>query len=178
MTITTQSRLIRLGLVLFFILQSMFFILAWTGDFSAFFDIKMRFTPEGLSYLELQQLTGSQKLLGAAIGCPSLLIMSYGLWHLWFMLKDLETANIFSLNNIRALRSFTGATLLGICYNLLEAPLRTLVLRMFTDGSDRPIKFSINTEVFMLLFISCLFYLLINMMHEGRRLAEENEGFI
>jgi hypothetical protein len=68
--------------------------------------------------------------------------------------------------------------LLSTLLSIIEPPLRTLVWRFGFGASGRRTAVGVSSEELLLVLVCALFFLITNLMHEGRRLAEENEGFI
>ncbi|MBY0572458.1 MAG: DUF2975 domain-containing protein [Undibacterium sp.] len=178
MKIATQCQSIRVLLCIVFLFQCLFFVLAWSNIPLDVAGLHMYLTPSGLSFAQMGDLMPSQRLIGTLLGLPNIVAMAYGFWHLYALLISVQHRAIFSMKNIVALRSFAGAGFLATLATILELPLRHLCFKIFTKVDDRQVSFSITSEQLMLILVSCLFYLVINIMHEGRRLAEENEGFI
>ncbi len=173
-----QCRLIRLLVWLCFFIQLGFFVMAWSSALPDFGVFVMRITPNGMNFDQVHQLAFDQRLLGVALGLPPVLVMSYGLWHLDKMLINFQANAMFALATIRHLRSFAGATILSVFLGILELPMRGLFLGLLQDGKLGRLTLGVQSEELLLLLISGLFYLITRMMHESRRLAEENEAFV
>ena len=138
----------------------------------------MRISPNGLSFEQVSQMAASQRLLGIALGLPSLLALSFGLWHLDRMLINFKKNAMFAVSTIAHLRAFAGATVLAIAMDILVLPIRSILFNLMREGKVGHISMGVSSEQLLLLLVCGLFYLITNMMHESRRLAEENEGFI
>jgi len=178
MKITTQSTIIRYFLWIIFSIQIGYFILAW-GDilFSLGVDT-VHVTARGLNVEQMRSLRTDQRLLGAALGLGSLFLILLGFWNLDQLLRRIQSTKVFALENIRFLRNFSAAMMYATFYAIIETPLRALAFRALPDLPKQALSIRVNTEDLLLVLICSLFYLIINMMHEGRRLAEENEAFI
>jgi hypothetical protein len=172
----TELRVIRLLLVVCVFLQLAFFVLAW-GDLLPH-DLFMQMSPREMRVEDVRALTLGQRLLAASLGLPALLALCYGMWRLARALGNVERSALFDVDTIGHLRVFAGATLASTLLGIVELPLRTLLLHF---GFARPgVKLSIgvSSDQVLLILVCALFYLVIRIMHEGRRLAEENEGFV
>ena len=176
--IKTQCRLIRALLWLCFAIQVAFFILAWSSALPGVGSFWMRITPNGLSFAELSQMALNQRVLGIALGLPSLLALSFGLWRLDRMLINFQKNAMFAVNTIGHLRAFAGATALAIIVDIVVLPIRSILFNLMLEGKIGRMAMGISSEQLLLLLVCGLFYLITNMMHESRRLAEENEGFV
>ena len=138
----------------------------------------MRISPNGLSFEEVRQMVLSQRLLGVVLGLPSLLVLSFGLWRLDRMLINFQKKIMFAVDTIAHLRAFAGATMLAIVLDILVLPIRSILFNLMLEGKIGRMSMGLSSEQLLLLLVCGLFYLITNMMHESRRLAEENEEFI
>lgn len=170
-----QCRAIRALLLLCIGLQTLFFVLAWSSLLPA--GGFMQMTATGLSAEAMRALPAGQRLAGVVLSAPLLLGLGYGFWRLERMLANFERAAYFDPASIAHLRAFAGATLGVTLYAIAEPPLRALVFR-FGFGVQAKLSIGVSSEQLMLILVCGLFYLVTRMMQEGRRLAEENEGFV
>jgi hypothetical protein len=176
--IKTQCRLIRTLLWLCFVIQFAFFILAWSSALPGIGSFWMRITPNGLDFEQVSQMALNQRFLGVALGLPSLLVLSFGLWRLDRMLFNFQNNAMFALSTIAHLRAFAGATALAITLDIVVLPIRSILFNLMLEGKIGHMAMGISSEQLLLILVCGLFYLITNMMHESRRLAEENEGFV
>ncbi|MFZ6656319.1 DUF2975 domain-containing protein [Undibacterium sp. TJN19] len=178
MTTPTQCRLIRILLLLCFLTQVLFFILAWTSTLPSLGTWLMRVVAKGLSQQEMQNLSSAERWLGVLTGLPVIISMAIGLWNLDRLLARLNQATMFSLQSIGRLRTFAGAISLSTVLSIIEPPVRTAAYLLLPGEHTGKFSVSVSTEELVLLLVCTVFYLVIGIMHEGRRLAEENEAFI
>lgn len=171
-----QIGVVRLLLAVCVLLQLSFFVLAWSSLLPAGGFIQVG-APE-MSIEAMRVLALPQRLAGAALAVPALLSMCYGMWRLERMLANLERRAMFDHATIGHLRAFAGATLFSTVMGIGEHPLRSVLFRFGFDARDTSYSVGINSEQLLLILVCALFYVVITMMHEGRRLAEENEGFV
>lgn len=172
----TESRVIRVLLLVCALLQLLFFVAGWSGVLAA--DGFVQISPSGMSDAAAQALTAAQRLAGAATGLPVLLALAYGLWRLHRALRNIAHKAMFSVATIAHVRAFAGAVLLSTGLAILEPPLRALVYRFVLDLPGNKLAIGVSNDQLLLILVCALFYLIVRMMHEGRRLAEENEGFV
>ena len=171
-----ECRVIRLLLSVCVLLQVAFFALAW-GDLLPH-DLFMQLSAPGMSSEGMRALSLGQRAGGALLGLPALLALCYGMWRLDRALRNVERRAVFDLDTIGHLRVFAGATLAATFLAIVEVPLRALLFRYLFGAAGNKMSIGVSADQAMLILVCALFYLVIRIMHEGRRLAEENEGFV
>lgn len=179
MQIGRLCRLLRAGLLIFLLVEVGFFILAWL--WATPFHIgpwKMLVVPDGMTLEARQAMPTLQRMLGIAVGLPPISLLVYGMLHLERTLRQFQLGAIFASRTIASLRVFAGATFLSVVLANFEQPLRALVFNLAYASQTNGITFDITSNEILLILVCGLFYLIVWIMHEGRRLAEENEGFI
>jgi len=169
--------LIRALLWLCVAVQAAFFVLAWTTYAPNIGSMTIDMTAIGMPFGAKLALTPTQRAIGAALALPITLVLFYGLWRLDRLLLNFRRQDLFTAQSIGHLRAFAGATLLSTLLSIAELPVRTLALRMTGNGSQH-FAIGVNSEQLMLILVCGMFYLITRLMREGRRLHEENEGFI
>lgn len=157
-------------------LQLAFFVLSWSGWLPP--DAVMQVSAKGMSGQDMRALDLPQRLVGMALGVPALLALCYGMSRLARLLVNVRRGATFDRATMAHLRSFAGATLLSTLMSIVEPPLRTAILRFGFGAPGAKYSVGVSSEELLLVLVCALFYLITNLMHEGRRLAEENEGFI
>ena len=158
-------------------MQAVMFVLAWTDFESALGAIVVQLTDTGVSSAAKLAMTPAQRAVGAAVGLPALLVLTYGLWRLDRLLLNFHRLDLFTAESIGHLRMFAGATLLATGLSILELPVRSVAVCAMQSGQCE-VTMKFNSEELMMVLVCALFYLITRLMQEGRRLAEENESFI
>jgi hypothetical protein len=169
--------LIRALLWLCVAVQAAFFVLAWTTYAPAIGSMNIDMAAHGMEFGAKLALTPAQRTLGAAVSLPATLVLVYGLSRLDRLLLNFRRRDLFTAPSISHLRAFAGATLLSTLLSIVELPVRTLALRL-AGGATQHFAVGVNSEQLMLILVCGMFYLITRLMHEGRRLREENEGFV
>jgi hypothetical protein len=164
-----SPRVVR-ALVMVAIASQLFaFVLSWTAWLpSTFF---MQLWPAGLSADSVRALGSGLRWSGALLGVPGLAALCYGLWQLARLAANAGRGAMFDLANIVCLRRFAGAILLSTALSIIEVPLRALAWHT-------PLSIGVSGDQLLVVLMGGLFYLVVRLMHEGRRLARENEGFV
>ena len=170
---------IRWLLLAFLLVQIVFFILSWVIPMPlSLGPIHIQLDPDGMGVGLVRELSSLQKTAGILIGLPGLAALSYGIVRLGQALAGFQQGRIFAIDTIARLRSSAGATCLAIVLFMLEKPLRLMAFNAFGSGKGYPISIDVTSNELLLLLMCSLFYLIAGVMQEGRRLSEENEGFI
>jgi hypothetical protein len=172
-------QVIRWLLLAFLFIQVAFFVFSWMIPMPlALGPIHMQLDPDGMGVGLVRELSLSQKTAGILIGLPGLAALSYGIVRLGRTLVQFQHGRIFAVNTIAHLRASAGATFLAIVLFTLEKPLRLLAFNALGTGKHYPVSIDVTSNELLLILVCSLFYLIAGVMHEGRRLSEENEGFI
>lgn len=170
---------IRWMLLVFLGIQVCFFVLAWMVPMPMHIGpLAMQLAPEGLSIDAVRQLSTPQTMLGIVLGLPGLALLAHGVRHLGQTMRQFQQGAIFAATTIGHLRSFAGATLCSAVAFNLEPALRATIFNLMSSGRQHQIVAAFTSNELLLILVCSLFYLIAGVMHEGRRLAEENEGFI
>ncbi len=172
----TELRILRVLLALCALLQLAFFALGWSGVLAP--DAVVQISPTGIAHAAAHAMNAQQRLLGAMVGLPVLLALLYGLWRLQCALRNIDRNAMFGLDTIAHVRAFAGAALASTLLAIVEPPLRTLALRLAPGTHGQTMSIGVTSDQLLLILVCALFYLIIRLMHEARRLAEENEGFV
>ncbi len=172
----TQCTLIRALLALCVSVQVAFFVLSWSGFLPV--DGVVQISAKGMSAAQMRTLDLPQRAAGIALGLPALLALCYGMARLARLLVNVRRGATFDRATIGHLRAFAGATLLSTLLSIIEPPIRTIVLRYGFGAPSPKFAVGVSSEEVLLVLVCALFFLITNLMHEGRRLAEENEGFV
>lgn len=172
----TETRIIRALLAACAVLQLTFFVLGWSGLLPASSFVQI--SPAGISDAALPALSAAQRTAGALAGLPVLIALGYGLWRLLLALANIERRAMFGLDTIAHVRAFAGALLASTLLAIVEVPLRLLAWRLLPGAHSSKMSIGVSNDQLLLILACALFYLIIRLMHEARRLAEENEGFV
>lgn len=114
----------------------------------------------------------------------SIVILATRLPLLWGLLRLRRTfqfyaeLRFFDKAALRSLRDFTFALTTFAMLSVFLGSLNTLILTWHLGPSSRTLEFSITSSNLQLLILSGLFLIIITIMNEGARIAEENRGFV
>ena len=131
-----------------------------------------------MSIATARALGTGQRVLGMLAGLPALAALLYGMWRLQRMLIGMRQATPFATGTIAHLRSFAGCVLVATLWSIIEPALRALLYRYALGLPVHGLSMGIDSSEVMLILVCALFYLITGVLHQGRRLAEENEAFV
>lgn len=170
--------LLRLVLLAFVLVQVLYFVMAWLVPQGAMLaGVHMVVTPKWLAAEAVAALAPGPLAAGMLAGAPVLLLTAYAAWRLNALLRALQQGALFAAATIGHLRAFAGAALGALAWSVLETMLRGLAWRTFF-GIEGHVNIGVSSEELLAMLVCLLFFLIAGLMHEGRRLAEENEGFV
>lgn len=177
--LTRMCQAIRLLLLAFLLVQIAFFIVSWLVPMPLMLgSLHVQLDPDGMATGSVNQLAPLQRMLGMAVGLPGLAMLTYAISRLGRTLTHFENGKIFAIETIAYLRAAAGATFMSVALFNLEKPLRGVVFNLTGGGKNYPVAIDVTSNELLLILVCSLFYLIAGVMHEGRRLSEENEGFI
>lgn len=166
-------------LVVFLALEILYFVLSWrgSGTYRLVF-MQMDFWPDGMTLDRLRYLSFEHRLIGIFLGLPALGMFFYAVVQFHSLLNYIKEGMIFATHTIATLQAFAGNLLLYMVLANLEKPLRAVILNALGANPKLVIVFSISGNELILVLVCTLFYILSAIMLEGRRLEEENKGFV
>lgn len=172
-------KFIRWLLLGYLAVQFIFFLLPWIVPMPLELGpLHIQLDPEGMQKGLVRELSTLQKVMGVSIGLPALAALSFGIVRLGQTLHRFQQGHIFAIDTIAHLRASAGAIFLATVLFIVEKPLRDIAFNLFGHGQSYPVSIDVGSSELLLLLVCSLFYLIAGVMHEGRRLSEENEGFI
>lgn len=170
--------MLRLALLAFVLVQTWYFVMAWLVPQGVVVGgIHMSMTPKWLTADAVAALGTGPLLAAMAVSAPVVLLTAYAAWRLDALLRALKEGALFAVATIGHLRAFAGAALGAMVYSVLETLVRGLIWR-HAFGVEGRVDIGVSSEELLAILVCLLFFLIAGLMHEGRRLAEENEGFI
>jgi len=169
---------LRLALLAFVLVQAIYFVMAWLVPQGATIaGIHMVMTPKWLEPDAVAALTAGPLAVAMFANLPVVLLTAYAAWRLNALLRALQQGALFAATTIGHLRAFAGAALGAMAWSVLDTLLRGLAWRAIF-GIEGHARIGVSSEELLAMLVCLLFFLIAGLLHEGRRLAEENEGFI
>lgn len=163
------------------LLQLLYFTLSWIlPEATQLGPVAVSFTPRGLAAGAVAGLPPGLRWSGTLCALPALLLLGYAFLRLDRMLRACAGGRMFALETVGHMKAFAASLLGALVLTVLEPALRALVWRLLAGGTGhaRPVQVGVSSEELMLVLICALFFVVASMMHEARRLAEDNEGFV
>ena len=178
-SIKNHVRIVRLLSALLGLLQLAYFLLAWVApEPLQLGPVAMRFYPRGMEASAVAGLTAGLRWSGALCALPALLLLGYALLRLDRMLRACADGRMFATRTVGHMKAFAASLLGALVLTVIEPALRALVWRFGLGGPPRSVDVGVSSEELMLVLICALFFVVASMMHEARRIAEDNAGFI
>lgn len=169
---------LRLALLAFVLIDAAYFAMAWLVPQGLVLGgVHMVMTPKWLAPDTVAGLAAGPLAVAMLANAPVLLLTAYAAWRLDALLRALRQGALFAAQTICHLRVFAGAALGAMACSVLETLLRGLAWRHLF-GIDGHVRIGVSSEELLAMFVCLLFFLIAGLMHEGRRLAEENESFV
>lgn len=172
-------RMVRILAALLGLLQLAYFLLSWfLPETSQLGSVSVSFYPRGMQPGEVAGLTPAMRWASILLALPALLVLGYALLRLDRMLRACARGQMFALATVAHMKSFIGCVLASLALTIVEPMLRTLVWRHGFGRNDQRFNVGVSSEDLTLLLICALFFVVASLMHEARRIAEDNEGFV
>ena len=171
--------LVRILSAVLGLLQLAYFLLAWVAPESTQVGpVAMTFYPRGMGSDTVATLTPGLRWAGILCALPALLLLGYALLRLDRMLQACAGGQMFALRTVGHMKAFAACLLGTLVLTVIEPALRALVWRLGFGGPPRAVNVGVSSEELVLVLICALFFVVASMLHEARRIAEDNEGFI
>jgi len=178
-SIRLHIRLVRFLSVLLALLQLAYFLLSWIfPEPVQVGPVTMNFYPRGMGTNAVAGLAPGLRWAGVLCALPALLLLGYALLRLDRMLGACAGGRMFALRTVGHMKAFAAALLGTLVLTVIEPALRAFVWRHALGGGVQGVQVGVSSEELMLVLICALFFVVASMMHEARRIAEDNEGFV
>jgi hypothetical protein len=172
-------RIVRLLSAVLGLLQLAYFLLTWVApDTTHIGSVAISFYPRGMGSSAVAALTPGLRRAGILCALPALLLLGYALLRLDRMLRACARGQLFALRTVGHMKAFAACLLGTLVLTVIEPALRAVVWRLCFGGPPRPVNMGVSSEELTLVLICTLFFVIASMMHEARRIAEDNEGFV
>jgi len=169
---------LRVVVALFVLVQAAYFVISWfVPEGVVLGGVRMVMSPKWLSPADVAALSPGRLALGVLVSAPVFVLVAYAGWRLDALLRALARGVLFAAATIGHLRAFAGAALAAMVWSVLDTLLRGLAWRHVL-GDESKLNIGVSSEELLAMLVCALFFVIAGLMHEGRRLAEENEGFV
>jgi hypothetical protein len=173
-------QMIRLGGAVFVlgVLAIYFVTWLWPGVNQLHHPVMPKFQLSGLDIQTLSSLLIGERLLLSAISVPYLVVLAWAFYRLDQMLRGFMLGEFFERETVGHLRAFAGLLLLAKLLSLAALHVRVAVFAHVLGRHDGRAVVNLSSDDMAVLLMCALFFLIARMMEEGRRIAEENKGFV
>ena len=131
----------------------------------------------GVSLTALSTLSLGERLLVSAASLPYIVALVWAFWRLDRMLRGFERGAFFERQTVGDLRAFAGLLLLAKVLSLVAMHVR-VALVVHLVGHKASAMVNLSSDDLSILLLCALMFAIAHMMEEGRRLADENKGFV
>ena len=171
--------LVRMLSALLGLMQLVYFTLSWFApEPTQVGSVAMSFYPRGMAPGAVAGLAPGLRWTGIVCALPALLLLGYALLRLDRMLQACAGGRMFALRTVGHMKAFAACLLGTLVLTVIEPALRALVWRLGFGGPPRAVNVGVSSEELTLVLICALFFVVASMMHEARRIAEDNAGFV
>jgi hypothetical protein len=174
-------RLIRIGGVVFVagVIGIYLFVAFWPELHGHSHSFMLRMHLAGVSTQTLGQMGGGERVLVSGLSVPYLMALVWAFFQLDRVIAAFERGEFFEQKTVAHLRRFAGFLFLAKVLSLMALHARVAVVKHWI-ATDKPHFVAINLSIddLSVLLMCALFFLIARLMEEGRRLAEENRGFV
>lgn len=172
-------RLARALALLLGALQLIYFVLSWlVPEASQIGPVAVSFSPRGMEPGAVAALAPGLRWAGIACALPALCLLGYALLRLDRMLRACAGGQMFALRTVGHMKAFAGSILAALLLTVIEPALRAVVWRLGLHAPEQRVNVGVSSEELTLVLVCALFFAIAAMMHEARRIAEDNEGFV
>jgi hypothetical protein len=176
---TPYLGLVRAVAALLGLLQLAYFLLSWFfPEAMQLGPVSVSFYPRGMQAGDVGGLAPALRWSGILIALPALSMLGYALLRLDRMLKACSAGQMFALATVAHMKAFSGCILVSLTLTIIEPLARTALWRIGFGSAAQPFHVGVSSEELTLLLVCGLFFVVASLMHEARRIAEDNEGFI
>ncbi|MCH7342050.1 DUF2975 domain-containing protein [Pelomonas sp. CA6] len=126
----------------------------------------------------LLQFGPGNRLLGAVVSLPSLLVALVGLWQLWRLFGCYARGLVFAAEPVRRLHSVGWAVTALAPLLPLSQTFAVLALSWNNPPGTRLLVFTVSSEHYLALLFGLVLLAMARIMQEAQRVAQENAEFI
>lgn len=173
------SLFFRVLFQILFVALPVFLIMAWVESSGTLVIIggviNLNYIPATYSHNILHTLSGTEKLLALGLSSIPMLIQLYILYSLIGLFKLYEKGEIFSINNVHAIRNIGYALLITQIVDPLYQGAMGFVLTRYNPSGHRFAAITLDQTNIGVVLIALLVILISWIMAEGCTLREEQQ---
>jgi Protein of unknown function (DUF2975) len=119
-----------------------------------------------------------QRIVGMLLTEIPVVFMCIALWQVRKCLQGFANGEVFTKDAVMHLKKFSVWMMRSALAALLVGILLSTLLTIGNAPGSRHIAISVSTEQVLLLFFSCVVWLMAQIISQGHELAQENSSFI
>jgi hypothetical protein len=145
----------------------------WLGDTSALAQ-RANIAPSAIQ----NPIQNWQRIAGILLTEIPVILMCLGLWQVRKCFQGFAQGEVFTQDASVHLRKFSIWMMRSALAALVVSALLSSLLTLGNDPGFRVIAIGVSTEQLLLLFFSCVVWLMAEIILQGQALAKENNSFI
>jgi hypothetical protein len=181
-TVQRLSRWIRYAAIVFVASVLAIYVLTWTlprEQLPPGHHLVLMIHLAGLPANALSTMDFGDRALIASVSVPYLATLVWAFHRLVRMLKNFERGLFFERETVSDLRAFSGLLLVAKFLSLAAMHARVWLLQhLLGPGKKLVAVMNLSSDDLAILLLCALFFAIAGMMEEGRRISEENRGFV
>lgn len=146
---------------------------AWIGSEEAFLRHANLFTHS----LQTPPSSGQWMAAGALLSLPLWLLL-VGVWHAKACFSRFAQGQVFTAEAAAGLRRVAGWVAAAALSALMGSMLASVILTLHHPTGQRMLAVGIGSDHLVTLFFAALVWLMADVIGQGQKLAEENQGFV
>jgi hypothetical protein len=171
--IRSASKKLELLCLLALIMLPILVPFAWMGDSSALAQ-RANIAPSNIQ----NPIQTWQRVVGIVLTEIPVLLMCLGLWQVRKCFKEFSKGDVFTNKAAVYLKKFSVWIMRSAFAALIVSTLLSSLLTLGNAPGSRIVAIGVSTEQVLLLFFSCVVWLMAEIIRQGQALAQENSSFI
>jgi hypothetical protein len=119
-----------------------------------------------------------QRVVGVLLTEIPVLFMCIALWQVRKCLQGFANGEVFTIDAVLHLKLFSVWMMRSALAALIVGALLSSLLTLGNAPGSRHLAIGVSTEQVLLLFFSCVVWLMAEIIRQGHELAKENSSFI
>jgi Protein of unknown function (DUF2975) len=171
--IRSMSKKLSLFCLCMFIVLPILVPFMWQGDIASLAQ-RANISPDSIQ----NPIQMWQRVAGVLLTEVPVLCMCLGLWQVRKCFQGFARGEVFTIGAVIHLKQFSVWMMRSAVAALVVGMLLSSLLTLGNAPGSRFVAIGISTEQVLLLFFSCVVWLMAEIIRQGHELAQENSTFI